>query len=387
MTVRRFDRVAIKADEKRTPQGFLRVPARIARTGIQAYAQPDGTVRREFRPPDEVFHDDALASFSLSPLTLLHPEVPVTSENAAQLSVGTVGEVVKRDGRFVSATVIVHDAKAIEKVLAGTQELSCGYECDLDLTPGEVDGQRYDAIQRSIRGNHVAIVPQGRAGPEVRMKLDATDAVAVEDPPAQTQEKKMVKIVIDGVEVEMSETAAQLVKRAQAQHEEARKSLEQAKKDAETAKARADVAEAAKTTAEKARKDAEDPARIEALVAERVTLISQAQKVLGQEFKADGKSPAEIRKAMLAKLVPALKLDGKSDDYVAAALDAQLAAQAEKNPADKARKTQNDSVTVGTLHADDEIDEAEARERMKKTHRDAWKSDEQKKLEREAAAE
>jgi hypothetical protein len=388
MTVKRYDRIVIKADDKRTPQGYLRVPARISRSGIQVYAQPDGTTRREYRPPDEVFHADALQSFSLSTLTLGHPEVPVTPENEKQFSVGTVGEVVKQDGRFVSTTVVVKDAKAIDKVLGGTQELSCGYECDLEFTAGEVDGQRYDAVQRQIRGNHVAIVPQGRAGPDVRLKLDAHDAVAVDDLAATTKEEtKMVKIKIDGVEVEVSETAAQLIARSNEKHAETQKQLESAKTAAEQAKARADVAEQAKVTAEKAKQDAQDPAKIEALVSERVTLIASARKVCGDEFKADGKTPAQIRREMLAKLSPGLKLDGKSDEYVSTALEVVMSSTEDKDAgtaAQKARKAA-DAADAGNRHADDEIDEAAARERMKANHKDAWKSAEQKKLEAEAA--
>lgn len=386
MTVKRYDRVALVADEKRTPQGFLRCDARIARTGIQVYAQHDGTTRREYRPPEEVFNADSLASFSLAPLTLGHPEVPVTSENVGKFAVGTVGEIVRRDGNFVATTIVVKDAKAIEKVLGGTQELSNGYECDLDMTPGEVGGQRYDAIQRNIRGNHTAIVPQGRAGPEVRMKLDANDAVAVEDPAATTQEEKtmLVKIKIDGVEVEVSETAAQLIARSNEKHADSAKALEAARKEAEQHKARADVAEQGKLAAEKAHKDAQDPARVDALVTERVTLLATAAKVLGAEFKADGKAPAQIKREVLAKLTPGLKLDGKTDSYVDTALEVALAQVAEKNPAERARKAVIAHDSESTRHADDEIDEAAARDRMKALHKDAWKSTEQKKLEAEA---
>lgn len=384
MSFRRFDRTAIKADDKRTPQGFLRVDARIARTGIQLYAQADGTMRREYRPPDEVFHADALASFSLLPLTLNHPPEPVTADNVDKYEVGTVGETVKQDGKFVATTVVVKKADAIKAVLAGTQELSCGYECDLEFTPGEVNGQKYDAIQRKVRGNHVAIVPQGRAGPEVRMKLDATDAVAVDDPAAPTQEEKtMIKIKVDGVDCEVSETVAALIGREQAKASETVKALEAARKEVETQKARADVAEAAKATADKARNDAESPAKIEALVSERVALIATAGKILGQDFKADGKTPDAIKREVLAKTSPGLKLDGKSADYVAAAFETVTATLAERNPAEQAR-TVAGAETKTTKDDADELDERAARERMKKQNRDAWKSAEQLKAEAQA---
>lgn len=387
-TVRRFDRVALKADDKRTPQGFLRVDARIARTGIQVYAQADGTTRREYRPPDEVFNSDALASFSLLPLTLHHPPEPVTAENVAQYEVGTVGETVKQDGKFVAATVVVKRADAIKAVLDGTQELSCGYECEIEFTPGEAGGQKYDAIQRSIRGNHVAIVPQGRAGPEVRMKLDATDAIAVDDPNATTTQETttMIKIKVDGVDCEVSETVAALIGREQAKASETVKALETAKKDIETQKARADVAEAAKATADKARTDAEAPARIEALVTERVALIGTATKIVGADFKADGKSPVQIKREVLAKSAPGLKLDGKSDDYVSAAFETVTATLAERSPAEQARVAASTETETTKTDKVEELDEDAARERMKQLNRDAWKTPEQLKAEADAKA-
>ena len=47
------------------------------------------------------------------------------------------------------------------------KELSCAYRYDPDFTQGTYDGQRYDFVMRNIRGNHVALVEEGRAGPDV----------------------------------------------------------------------------------------------------------------------------------------------------------------------------------------------------------------------------
>jgi hypothetical protein len=153
---KRFDAGRLDAPV-RTPQGFLRVPATIARTGIQIYAQPDGTVRREYRPDSEVFAADALQSFALAPITLHHPPEPVTAANAAKYSKGTLGETLKADGNMVCGTALITHADAIEAIEGGLRELSCGYECDVDMTAGTLpDGTKYDGIQKNIRGNHVA---------------------------------------------------------------------------------------------------------------------------------------------------------------------------------------------------------------------------------------
>lgn len=344
MSVRRYDRATIRADKKNlTPQGFLRADASLARTGVQLYRCADGSNRREYRPPDEVFNKDAIASFHLAPITLLHPPVPVTKDNAEQYIRGCVYQPEKDDnGKHVKATVLITHADAIEAALSGrAAETSAGYECDLDDTPGvSPEGEKYDSIQRNIRANHVALVPQGRAGPEVRLKLDATDAEQIEDegPPGPAKPKEQsVKTKINGVEYEISAEAAQAldVERkdsatAIAKVEAAR---DAAKIEVDKQKARADAAEAAKDAAEKARKDAEDPKRVDAIVVARAEILGRGRAVLGREAKLDGKTPLEIKRECLAKLAPELKLDQKSDAYVEALFDHSFAEFEKKNPA------------------------------------------------------
>ena len=47
-------------------------------------------------------------------------------------------------------------------------------------------------------------------------------------------------------------------------------------------------------------------------------------KVLGADAKFDGKDERAIKSEVIAKVKPAIKLDGKSDDYVSAMFDACL---------------------------------------------------------------
>ena len=51
------------------------------------------------------------------------------------------------------------------------RELSCGYNLRLDETPGVWEGQPYDAIQRDIEINHLALVDKARAGEQARLNL------------------------------------------------------------------------------------------------------------------------------------------------------------------------------------------------------------------------
>jgi len=154
--------------------GWLRIDGRITRTGVFTYRNSDGTMRRELRLPEEVFKSDAMQSFALVPVTDEHPPGFLDAKNTREYARGSVAGTLRKDGEFIAGELLVTDADLIKKLEDGAaRELSCGYNCDLDEVPGVTsDGLRYDAIQRNIRGNHVAVVPKGRAGPEARVRMD-----------------------------------------------------------------------------------------------------------------------------------------------------------------------------------------------------------------------
>ena len=168
MRALRFDVLKLDAFT-RTPQGGIRVPAALARTGVQEYRRADGSIVREYRPHEEVFHKDAVASFENAPLTIGHVN-EVNPDNWGGCAVGHVIGAPKQDGKFLAAETQIMRADAIKRVESGElKELSCGYEVEIDPTPGvTTDGERYDAIQRSIRGNHVALLPAGAGRATIR---------------------------------------------------------------------------------------------------------------------------------------------------------------------------------------------------------------------------
>jgi len=176
----RFDVSTLRiADLQELPQGGIKIPAAIARTGVLDYLQPDGSTRREYRPPEEVFNADSMASLMGVPVTDLHPHEPVNKENASFLSVGRVIGDPKQDGNLLTALLSVETPHVVEMVKGkDRREISAGYSVDMDFTPGvSPDGEEYDAIQRNIRFNHVAVGPAGwgRSGPEVSLRADSKD--------------------------------------------------------------------------------------------------------------------------------------------------------------------------------------------------------------------
>lgn len=167
----RLDRATI-APPVRRADGSVVYEGPVTRTGVFVYRQPDGSIRREYRPATEVGHKDSLATLELAHVCDDHP---ATRGQAKDRSVGAVASP-RFDGRFVLGKVMVRDDAANAKVAGGKCQLSCGYDCKLVETPGtSPEGERYDAIQTEIRYEHVAIVSAGRAGPEVRLRLDALE--------------------------------------------------------------------------------------------------------------------------------------------------------------------------------------------------------------------
>jgi hypothetical protein len=312
----------------RQPNGWMRADGYITRTGVFRYRRADGSVVREYRPPEEVFHEDSLRSFDLVPLTNGHPpEGLLTSENTKKYQVGSV-IAPRADGTRVRSQFLVTDADAIKDAEAGKQETSGGYVCDIEETPGvSPEGEHYDAIQRNIRGNHVALVDSGRAGPTVRLRVDEAQIV-VDDSvsPIQkesTTEKTMLKFKIDGIDHEMSETTAQAVAKALSERDNAVAAVKadavKLQKELDAEKARADKAEGDLAKANKELKEA--PAKIQAAMKARADLESNARKVLGSEEKFDEMTDRQVKEAVILNDIPKAKLDGKSDDYVEALFD------------------------------------------------------------------
>lgn len=314
----RFDVGTLKNVQK-TPQGGFRVDAALTRTGIFKYTQHDGSVVNELRPGEEVFAAESLATLPDAPVTVGHPGDSVSPDNHNEHAQGHVRDV-RKDGELLAANVVIQGRRAIQAIEGGIREVSCGYTCRIDETPGVLpSGERYDRVQRGIRYNHVALVDEGRAGPQVRLRLDSDGNQNA------TKENTMKVERIDGVEYEIGTPAhAHAVK----QHDEklAARASELAKQSAELTKqtARADAAEADKAKIATQVAELSNPARLDAAVTARATLLEQARGILGAECKLDGKSEGEIKAEIVAKVYPTLKLDASDAVRTATLFEAAI---------------------------------------------------------------
>lgn len=318
---------------RKTADGYLVGDVRCARTGIQQYLGYElglGTmdVINVYRPESEVFHKDSLASFAHKPVTDNHPPTDVTAANWKQFAGGDVGDEVMRDGDFVRVPYKLMDANLIANVEAGKQEVSMGYTATLEFVDGITDnGEAYQAIQRDIRINHLAIVDRGRAGHDCRLgdsavKWGVSPTTTTENTFLIGDNRVNTKILlIDGRSIETTDqgavelralvadkaAVAQKLVDAETTHAEALrvKDTELAAKDAEI-----DNLKASKLT------DAE----IEAKVQARSALLAKA-KMVAKDADFIGMSDAEIKKAAVSAVIDAATLADKSDAYIDARFD------------------------------------------------------------------
>ena len=156
----------------KTSEGYLIcTDAILARTGKQDYlkgelfANCENTANERIsidRPYNEVFDTKTLSSFENKPVTFDHPDEDVNISNYKSYAVGYVRDVhqgkTENGEDVIMGNLVITDKDAIEAIENGDHtDLSCGYDCEIK----DENGSYY---QSNIRGNHVALCEEGRAG-------------------------------------------------------------------------------------------------------------------------------------------------------------------------------------------------------------------------------
>ena len=327
-----------------TDEGYLRVKARIARTGIQSYTDANGGIRLEYRPEEEVAANAALDSFREKCVTKEHPPVLLDASNTKDYAVGFTSADVSYSEGFVESTLTVTDKETIDEIMRGNvREVSCGYKVDYSPEPGITpDGQHYDGIQKNIRGNHVAIVNRARGGAQVRLMLDSADAAVNVLINHSTGVIMAANIAFDGVSFEADPALAAAISAerddAKGSYADMKRKYEDAMAEAskmkeemdamgkemkgkcDSAEGRADAlaeeVESLKTDLEAAKQ-----VNVDSLVEERIALIDKARTSLDSAFDFAGLSAREIMEASIKAVRGDADLSERSDDYVTAMFD------------------------------------------------------------------
>ena len=126
-----------------------------------------------YRPAAEI--EKAVDTFNGLPLSLDHWEMDAANMPKDKI-VGSLGTDAAFDAPYLTNSLTVTDADAIKRINSGEfRDLSAGYLCDVEMQDGIFDGKHYDGRMKNIRGNHVALVREGRAGHDVRVADSAME--------------------------------------------------------------------------------------------------------------------------------------------------------------------------------------------------------------------
>ncbi|MGV4796137.1 DUF2213 domain-containing protein [Rhizobium sp. F40D2] len=367
-----FIDAAVVAGTRRTADGYLIAEARAVRAGIQLYlgdevGKPEMKVVRVYRPAEEVFADASLQSFTHAPVTVNHPKEAVSATNWKDLAVGEVSTLAKKDGEWVWLPLILKDAAAIKDVEGGKRELSAGYECLLDWTAGTTeDGQAFDAVQRDIKINHLAVVDRARAGSKARIGDGANWGISPFTPDHKPTEEKIMTlktVTVDGIPVEVTDQGAVVIGTLQTRLADANTKLTDAEKAHQVTVAAKDASHAKELAAKDAEIDAlkgkvVSDADIDKRVQARADLLSVA-KSIAKDLKTEGLADAAIRKAVVAAKLGDAAVADKADAYIDARFDILVEDAKKAGSADPFARVVADGITP-TNDADKVVTDAYA---------------------------
>ena len=383
-SVCRYDFAAITGTET-TEEGYLKVWAKAARTGTQAYTRADGSRVLEYRPPSEVSNPDSLNTFGMKPATWGHPPSLLNTENTKQYQIGYTGSQVRYNDGFVEVAIVLTDKDSIEKVQRGdAREVSAGYRVDFDPTPGTTpEGESYVGVQRKIRVNHIAIVPRGRAGSEVRLlmdRMDAADAVSSYEQPSQPTQpqlsKPMASIKLDGLELDLPVEAASAI---QSHLRDVERRLDASEAERTSLSERCDSLAAEIETLAYEKEQADelvtnlqarvdeapeeqrmDQAQIDELVAKRLDTLRHLAPAFEEDFKFDGIDDEALFRQAFTNLTGSEPREDADPAYINGVVDGLLSRLDEEDVEEEVVEEEEPAADSEPARADSTVELREA---------------------------
>lgn len=165
-------------------------------------------VYRLYRDPEEL----AKGASTFNNLPILNKHIRVTVEKPEKENiVGSIGSDVSFGEPYLQSSLCVWDEAAIAGIESKKQiELSAAYYYRADMTPGTApDGEAFDGVMRDIKGNHLALVEAGRAGPDVYV-ADSNPFTKPKETPAMKMTKlgKALALSLQGLSPKIAQDSA-----------------------------------------------------------------------------------------------------------------------------------------------------------------------------------
>lgn len=339
-SVQRYDSVPIRDYHFDDQTGFLyvyRVP--IAGAMVQKYVKSDGSEEMEAKLPEEILSDATVSSANSKPVTDGHHGL-VTKDNSHDLMKGFTASNGHVEGNMLYNDITITDPNLIYQIKNGSKrELSIGFETQMDPTSGTYNGTKYDAVQRNIRINHVAVVPKGRAGHEVRLIGDSAEAVEQVEPSEEKGNQMETRVVrADGQNITVAADDVEKITKLDADNSAKAKQITDL--DAQIKKLQSEKAQLQGDADASAKKADEAQAKADSLEADnkklqeefdkykadgvdkKLELIDKVKSFVGDEYDYHGKSDRDMKiDAVKAIKGDSVDFTDKSDTYVQAAFD------------------------------------------------------------------
>lgn len=339
-SVQRYDSVPIRDYHFDDQTGFLyvyRVP--IAGAMVQKYVKSDGSEEMEAKLPEEILSDATVSSANSKPVTDGHHGL-VTKDNSHDLLKGFTASNGHVEGNMLYNDITITDPNLISQIKSGDKrELSIGFETQMDPTSGTYNGTKYDAVQRNIRINHVAVVPKGRAGHEVRLIGDSAEAVEQVEPSEEKGNQMETRVVrADGQNITVAADDVEKITKLDADNSAKAKQITDL--DAQIKKLQSEKAQLQGDADASAKKADEAQAKADSLEADnkklqeefdkykadgvdkKLELIDKVKSFVGDEYDYHGKSDRDMKiDAVKAIKGDSVDFTDKSDTYVQVAFD------------------------------------------------------------------
>lgn len=312
---------------KLTPQGYLiSEGVQIARVGPMEYlgselGKDPNKVYNVYVEADQLFNDATMASFNNTPVTIHHPEeMEVNSRNWEELAKGHITNIrPSEDRQFLLGDAIVNSGKAITTIQDGMIEVSCGYDADIE----EFDSK---LTKVNIRGNHLAIVDEGRCGGDCKLNLN-------DGKPKKMSDKRTILQKLFGVKAKAP--------KASKKFGDAKTKLASSKKKLNDSKADFDkkFKDAEEVVVDPDATPEDKAAAVQELQAEAVNLMEQATASIDEATAAT--EQAESLASQIEEEVPATTV---TDEDVAA-----VAKEADEKIADLEAQVQEKDAEIADL--------------------------------------
>lgn len=331
----------------------------ISKIGVYPYlgseipGAPDpAKVYQVYRSAEELSNAATIDSFRNKPLLDDHEIIGIHGMPAERKGIqGNIGEQVFFDSPYLRGNIVVHSSAAQTLIKNGKTELSPCYGCDWVEESGVFEGKEYQYVQRNLRANHLALVEEGRTGPDVAVQdhrtfsLDSSRLLPMEFTPEQLAQLKALIAEMMGTSGEETPEEKAAKEKAAADEAEAAK----AAADAEGGDAELPASEAA-STPEAAAEEVATAIDEVAAAADEVGAASDSKRKPAQDKLTAAKAKLTAARAKHTKLAADAKVKATL------AKDGALARQVEslqKQVKELTAKPAQDSVTVAITHIAD----------------------------------